>query len=130
MIFKDKKHEKMYKEICMGMRYVDCFHAPVAYLIAMDNVLREHVCEVFNFYRDIICSDALKKNWQTSSSRKTTRLAFNLWNGYCPDSVIEEDGYRDSPSYYTPSYIFDDYEYAPYYWEAIKLCFEYKEVKE
>lgn len=130
MIFKNKKHEEMYKDICKRMWYVDCYHAPVAYLIAMDNVLREHVDEVFDFDRDVIFSNVLKEKWQTSTSRSTTRLAFNLWNSYCPDSVTEEDGYRDSPSYYTPSYIFGNYEYAPYYWQAIKLCFEYKEVKE
>ena len=71
MIFKDKKHEKMYKDLCNRMCYVDCFHAPVAYLIAMDNVLREHVDEVFDFDKDIILVDVLKEPWQTGTSRTT-----------------------------------------------------------
>lgn len=130
MIFKNKKHEEMYKDICKRMWYVDCYHAPVAYLIAMDNVLREHVNEVFDFDKDIILVDVLREVWQTSSSRSTTRLAFNLWNGYCPDDDVKVNDFCvDSPRDYTPCRIFGNYEYAPYYWQAIKLCFEYEEVK-
>ena len=130
MIFKDKKHEEMYKEICKRMCYFDCFHAPVAYLIAMDNVLREHVDEVFDFDKDIILVDVLKEEWQTGSSKATTRLAFNLWNSYCPDDNVRvNDRCVDSPRCYSPSYIFSQYEYAPYYWQAINLCFKYEEVK-
>ena len=131
MIFKDKKHEKMYKDLCNRMCYVDCFHAPVAYLIAMDNVLREHVDEVFDFDKDIILVDVLKEPWQTGTSRTTTRLAFNLWNSYFPaGKVMVDDFCVDSPRLYSPSYIFGNYEYAPYYWQAIQLCFGREEVKE
>ncbi len=107
----------------MGGSDRDPYRAAVAYLIALDRVMYEHMQDVFNFAEGVIKPQCLTKGWQTGTSMKTTRLAFNLWNGYC----IE--GEEDTPSsYYTPEEIFCSGEYAPYYWQAIRLRFEYDEV--
>lgn len=74
------------------MKHLDEYHTSAAYLLSLDVVCRKHTTELFDFYEDIICPEGLKKAWQTSTSSKTTRLLFNLWNGYCTE---EKDGYEE-----------------------------------
>lgn len=127
MIFYDIIHETAYNDICNRMKYVDCYHRSLAYLLALDIVLRKHIEAVYDFEEDIIKIDALSKGWQTGTSLKTTRLAFNLWNGCCNDGeeYIDNDGYKVPlpSSYYSPEQIFNCSDYAPYYWQAIQIRF-------
>ena len=118
MRFYTEEHETAYNDICQRMRYRDCYHKSLAYLLALDIVCRAHVEDIFDFEDDGIKCDGLRKAWQTGTSARTTRLAFNLWNGrYC-----DED---DKPtSRYTPEDIFVCGDYAPFYFEAIQIRFE------
>ena len=124
MIFIDNEHEKFFHEIDNHMHSHDCYYRPVAYLIALDTVCREHIEDIFDFNDSCILPDCLNKGWQTGTSMKTIRLAFNLWNGYCTDgdTFINKYGYEDElpSSHYTPDSLFCS-EYAPYYFEAVKL---------
>lgn len=115
MIYHDAGHKAAYSALCAQMRYLDCYHRALAYLLALDEVLREHVADVYDCNEDCIKPDGLHAPWQTGTSICTTRLAWNLWNGY----VDEDDA-----SNYTPAQIFSRTEYAPYYWQAIRLRFE------
>ncbi len=124
MIFYDNVHECAYSDICSEMKYLDCYHRALAYLLALDNVLREHIEDVYDFEDDVIKIEGLHRNWQTGTSLKTTRLAFNLWNG-CTDNgetYTDKEGYNVVlPSeMYSPSKIFCC-AYAPYYWQSIQL---------
>jgi len=121
MIFYDNRHETAYNEICGRMKYLDCYHRSFAYLLALDTVLRNHIDAVFDFDEDVIKPEGLNNSFQTGTSSKTIRLAFNLWNGYCSEGEpIEEE----TPSInYAPDHIFCCSEYAPYYWKAIKIRF-------
>lgn len=116
MIFRDKQHEEIFNEIYNRMRTHDCYYKPVAYLIALDTVCREHIEDIFDFEEHAINPDCLVKGWQTSTSLRTCRLAFNLYNGYCYDDEEEQE----PSSNYTPDSLFCT-GYAPYYWQAIKL---------
>ena len=118
IIFRDDRHKKLYKDFCGRMECLDCYHRSLAYLLALDSVLREKVESVFNFENDGVIFDALYSGFQTVISMKTTRLAFNLWNGCCYD-IAEK-----SEVFYTPEQIFSFREYAPYYWQAIKMAFQ------
>ena len=118
IIFRDDRHKKLYKDFCGRMECLDCYHRSLAYLLALDSVLREKSEFVFNFENDGVIFDALYNGFQTVISMKTTRLAFNLWNGCCYD-IAEK-----SEVFYTPEQIFSFREYAPYYWQAIKIRFE------
>ena len=110
MIFYDEAHETSYNDICSKMKHLDCYHRSLAYLLALDTVLREHIEAVFDFQEDGIKRDGLNKGFQTGTSMKTTRLAFNLWNGCYDDgeAYIGKDGYETElpSSYYTPDQIF------------------------
>lgn len=126
MNFFDESHEAKYNEFCGRMKYLDEYHKAVAYLLALDVVCREHTPDLFDFSEDVIKPDGLHKDWQTGTSRKTTRLLFNLWNGYCSDGETgkDKDGYEvELPSqYYAADNIFNC-NYAPYYFEAIRIRF-------
>ena len=131
MKFKDDYHATLFWVIMQKMKYKDEFHKSVAYLIALDDVCRNHVEEIFDFKKDCISPKCLKEAWQTGTSKKTTRLAFNLWNGQCIDgeAYTDENGYKNEllNSYYSVANIFHC-SYALYYWEAIKLRYpEYTE---
>lgn len=131
MKFKDKYHETLFCFIMQKMKSQDVYHRAVAYLIALDDVCRNHVEDMFNFTEDVIVTESLNKGWQTGTSKRTARLAFNLWNGWDTDgeSYTDDDGCMCSlPSRdYTVDNIFCC-PYAPYYWEAVKIRYpEYAE---
>ena len=44
------------------------------------NRLTEHFSNIFNIEKGEINLDAIKAGWQTGTSEKVTRMAFNLWN--------------------------------------------------
>ena len=129
MIFKDKKHEEMYKDLCKRIDCeLRCLHA-VVYLLTMDDVLREHIDEVYNFRYNGIRSRSLQAKWQTLSSKKTTRLALNLLFDFTavrehfrPCDTIDETGCCEAnPGYfYSPAYFFSGYD-TPYYLQAVML---------
>ena len=97
MVFYNEIHESSYNDICSKMKYLDCYHRSIAYLLSLDRVLREHLEEVFDFQEDVIIPEGLNKGFQTGTSKKTTRLAFNLWNGYCSEGEKLEE---ETPSSY------------------------------
>ncbi len=114
MKFKDEYHETLFWVIMEKMTRKDVYHQSLAYLIALDDVCRNHVEEIYDFEERCINPDSLVEPWQTSTSIKTILLAFNLFTGHsdwCPEGL---------KSGFTPSDIFCC-EYAPYYWEAIKI---------
>lgn len=130
MIFYDEEHEEMFKKLCKKMPYLDGYHLSLAYLLTLDTVLRKHIGALYDVKKDVIIFEGLSQPFQTSTSRKTTRLAFNLWDGSVydsekPETYINEDGEKTYvPSkYYAPDNIFNC-TYAPYYIEALKMRFE------
>lgn len=118
MKFYDEEHEEKFVEFCQKMKYLDEYHKAAAYLLSLDVVCRKHTTDLFDFSEDAIKPEGLSKGWQTGTSTKTTRLMFNLWNGYQYEGEPLEE---EQPSrYYTPEHLFAC-SYAPYYWQAIKL---------
>ena len=110
--FYDSNHEQAYYDLMKQVKSQDCYHSALAYLLTLDTVCREHWQNLYDPTADIILFDGLKQGWQTGTSVRTTLLAFNLWNTY-----VDDDAKRS-----TPDEIFCC-QYAPYYFEAIKLRF-------
>ncbi|MDE5771670.1 MAG: hypothetical protein K2I06_08625 [Ruminococcus sp.] len=124
MKFKDEYHETLFWVIMEKMTRKDVYHKSLAYLIALDDVCRNHIEEIYDFEERCINPDSLVEPWQTSTSIKTILLAFNLFTGHS-DWCSEE-----LKSRCTPSDIFCC-SYAPYYWEAIKIRYpEYTDTDE
>lgn len=95
-MFYDKTHWLEFTKDISKMKQSDVYHISLAYLLTVDTVTRAHIDNCFDFDNDGIKLDALNKPWQTGTSKKTTRLAFNLWNGYYTDgkTYTDEDGYE------------------------------------
>ena len=108
------------------MPYSDIERKALAYLFALDTVCFDHIRDLYDFSDNCILLNGLDKGWQTGTSKRTTRLAFNLYNSHCSDgeTYIGSDGIEDNlPSAcYSPAFLFCC-EYAKYYVEAIKIRF-------
>ncbi len=122
--FFSEEHEVAFFMMLCRMQSDDCYHQSLAYLLTLDSVCKEHIDDCFDFKNDLIKLEALTQPWQTGASKKTTRLAFNLWNGCYDDGekYTDKDGYTvPLPSqYYTVDEIFNC-SHAPYYWQAVRL---------
>lgn len=129
ILFRNAEHAELYEEILDKMGNNDVYHKSAAYLLTLDTNIKDHINDVFDFTENSIILEALNQPWQTNTGKKTTRLLFNLWNGYHTDgkTYTDEDGYEnDLPSrFYAVDEIFCS-EYAKYYFEAIKLRFSIK----
>ena len=124
--FRNMTHETNYHFICTLMKKSDIERKVLAYLFSLDVVCCIHIREIYDFDENTIIPNAFDKEWQTSTSRKTTRLAFNLFNGCCSDgeTYIGSDTFEEllPSAYFTPVNLFCC-EYAPYYIEALKMRF-------
>ena len=122
--FIDKEHREFFKEkynSLQGYRKTDVYYLSLIYLLGIDENTRNNFNKIFDIDKGEINIEALHCPWQTSSSEKVTRLAFNLWNSCNYDS--REDYFNDKySSEYNPSNIFCC-SYAPYFYEGIKLRF-------
>lgn len=117
MFYNDDHEKAFWNFLARAGKRFDSYHFSIAYLLTLDTVCRQHLDDLFNFEDDGIKPEGINEAWQTGTSLKTTRLAFNLWNGCNADDG--ESGNGASPLY-TPAELFCT-SYAPYYYEAIKL---------
>lgn len=125
MKFYNKEHKERYEDVLSRMTSTDNYHTSVAYLMSLDDNCYKHINDLFDFEDDSIKADGLNKAWNTSTTLKVIRLAFNLWNGYCYDDNDEVD------SNFCVDNIFNC-SYAEYFYQAIKLrypgCFQYDNI--
>lgn len=127
MKFKDKEHKDFYfMQIARTHSSKDPFRKALFYTLGLTGETREHINDLYDFKENCIDFEGLKKPWQTGGTGKVTRLAFNLYNGYCGEA--DE---KDCPSRYTPYNLFDC-EFLPYMLEAVKVLLEAyaKEIEE
>lgn len=120
MIFKDKQHEEFYKTNILktGTRN-DVYHKALFYTLGLTAETRNNITTLYDFKERGIEHSRLHMGWQTGTSKKVTRLAFNLFNGTVFDSM--EDFEKDNVS---KRYAVDEIfccGLAPYFYEAIKL---------
>ncbi len=119
MKFIDKEHEEFYKEKLNEIGQEDVYRKALVYTLGICETTREHFTDIFNIKEGLINRASLQKAYQTSTSMKTTRLSFSLWNSNNYDSDEDlENGIVST--HYNPSDIFCC-SYAPYFYEAIKI---------
>ncbi len=114
LMFKDTAHRDFFfTEIKHCPQ--DCYYLPLLYLIGLTATTRQHFPAIYQ-PGDGIQPEVFAEGWQTSTSFKILRLAFNLFNDCCSDTYEESqnaDCYCVSEIFATP--------YAPYFIEAIRL---------
>ena len=122
MKFASKEHQKFWLEKfdeMIQLRKTDVYYKSIIYALGMCETTRKNFDDIFNLKRGEINIDALQGKYQTGTSEKVTRLAFNLWNGcnYDREQDIEN---KNLSANYNVSEIFSC-SYAPYFYEAIKI---------
>lgn len=111
-VFINREHEVFFREKLAALPQ-DCYYAPLVYLVGLDAITRTHFGRI---YRDGIAPECLTDGWQTSTTRRLLRLAFNLFNGCASDAYGAEINARQ----YAPENLFCC-SYAPYFAEALRL---------
>lgn len=109
--FVDKKHEWFYTNMMREVGKNDSYHRALFYTLGISGDTRNHLRDLYDFVEDCIKPEGLYVSWQTGGSRRVTRLAFNLWNGW-----VEEKG----ESLSTPYNLFDC-DHGVYFLEALRL---------
>lgn len=125
LCFMDSEHEAFYRNFIPNFGD-DVYLTSVIYLLGLTEATRRNYFDLFDPVTNETRLDGLHHGWQTDTTRKITRLAFNLWNGMVYDEYADSDTGKVSP-WYAPHAIFDN-PLAPYFFEAIKLrypnCFQ------
>lgn len=119
MLFENGKHEKLFYQYLEGMKEHDGNHAALAYLMALiDDDEGQNGMRLYHRSTDTIRPDALSEGWQTSSTVKATRLAFNLFT----DGVQWSD--PEDVALICPSEVFSNGQWRQYFFEAVRIRFE------
>lgn len=113
--FKDLEHHQFYEGMMrMTRSHEDPYRKALFYLFGLTEQTRQHVRDLYDFEDNSIRLEGLQQAWQTSSTVKLTRLAFNLYNGYVGEDI------QDASRNYSPYFLFDN-RLLPYFFEAVKL---------
>ena len=102
-IFANENHKNNYKKLmqhidkqCRGSERIQA----MVYLLALLETIKPGFAKtVFDFENLLIRPDVLNEPWQTSSTRRTILLAFNLFGDY-PATIQEIFGYSYWDEYY------------------------------
>ncbi len=124
MNFVDDDHKNFYEsklKVLNENGKSDVYYKSLVYTLAICSVTREHFLNIFDIVKGEINIDSISAAYQTGTSAKITRLAFNLFNGCIYDSEADLENDKVS-TYYSVSDIFNC-SYAPYMYEAI--CIRY-----
>jgi hypothetical protein len=113
-MFRDKEHEEFFCSAIAKVRMEnDPYRQALFYLLGLTEETRRHIRDLYDFNSNSIVLYGLRAPWQTGTTLRVCRLAFNLYNGYCEDNVNS----------FTPYELFDT-EYREYLWIAIRLRYE------
>ena len=122
MKFIDSKHIEFfndkYKEL-QRLGKIDVYYKSIVYILGICEVTRNNFDKIFDLKKGEININSINGTYQTSTSEKVTRMAFNLWNRCNYDSEEDIEDERVSLKY-NPSEIFSC-SYAPYFYEGIKI---------
>jgi hypothetical protein len=122
MLFKDEKHKEFFvKNVEKTGSQKDPYRKALFYTLGLTNETRSNIDRLYNYKDRCIEFDGLKDSWQTGTSMRVTRLAFNLFNGFNGD--IGEGDPLDNPNKYTPYELFDNCLMI-FMLEAVKLLYQ------
>jgi len=111
--FNSEAHEIFYIQMLNKSKQADVYYKSFFYCMGICETTRKHIDKLFHFENGGIMPEHLHESFQTGTSYKVTRMAYNLWNGY-----VEEG----AESLTTPSALFAC-EYSEEFHQAIKIRF-------
>lgn len=110
--FINKEHERFFYKNMMQIHDRNPYNASLIYLLGISEITRENFDQIFDLKKGLIKPGCFDQGWQTSSTIRTIRLAFNLYTDQIP--------HDDDSKYYSVSNVFCS-SYAPFYWQSVKL---------
>lgn len=124
IIFKDDKQKQSFYNFvdALPSNRKDCYHISLLYCLTLNTACVEHFDEIYDMNEFSIKPQCLCEPWQTGSSLRTTRMAFQLFNGFTMD--CDNNELISNPSNYTIDALF--YSDIEYYCEAIKIRYLYQ----
>ncbi len=114
--FYDDEHKNFYIERTEN-KDLDCYNKSLIYLLGLTAETRNNLNKLYDEVSKEIKIEGTDEKFHTGTSFAVTKLAFNLFNGYCG---LEDRQARQ----YTVENIFCYKEFAEYFYEAIKIRFE------
>ena len=121
MIFYNSEHEDFYYEKLQLLSGKDVYRESLFYVLGLTEETRNNFHKIYDVKEKQINLEVFNDAWQTSTTLIITRLAFNLYNGYVGESERETE---EKASKYSVDNIFCRKEFAPYFYEAIRIRFE------
>lgn len=124
IVFIDDDHEKFFVDALQKCRWVDEYHKSLCYILGISPTTRNNAHRIYNFKNGNLILECIKEGWQTGSSLKLTRLAFNLYNDGTPTIYCTED--KEEQVSECQNYSVSDIfccSYAKYIFQAI--CIRY-----
>lgn len=120
--FRNEEHQEFYSEKMKEVRYKDSYHAALIYTLGICADTRKQFERIYDLKSGLIKPKCLHEGWQTGSSLKVVRLAFNLYTDVTPtkDLYRRKDEMLRECSEYSVSDIFCS-NFAPYFWQAIQI---------
>lgn len=112
--FYNLEHENFFNKHNGEM--LDPYNKSLVYLLGLTEETREHFSSIYNENKREVNIEGLKKPWQTGTSIIVCRLALNLFNGFTGLEEAEAKAYAVDNIFYNK-------QYAPYFWEAVKIRF-------
>ena len=111
MRFIDTTHQEFFvRETALVPQ--DSYHHALIYLLGLTVTTRSNYESIYIRNRGI-CTECLRAPWQTGTTARLVRLAFNLFNGFAG-----EEG--ENGADFTPYNLFDC-QLSPYFIEALKI---------
>lgn len=127
VIFANEQHKSFFNEKMQQVRVVDSYHQSLIYLLALSETTRTNFNRIYNIETGLIQPNCVYEGWNTSSTIRLISFAFNLYtNGMPVPEDIAENNTEELTFIkrnYSPVDIFCDYEYFPFFVEALKIRF-------
>lgn len=115
-------HKQFFSRYLSKCRYQDRYHMALIYCLGINQDTRTHVEQIYDFKTGYVKTECLRQGWQTSGSRRIIRMAYNLYNNGTP-SVLDYEKPEEQLTecgQYTVEELFCC-DYAPYFWQALKI---------
>jgi len=123
MIFYDEEHREFYFKQLQKCKN-DTYTRSLIYTLGICENTRSHFDVLYNQKLREIIPEQLHSGWQTETSYKATRLAFNLFTDSVPTAYIGSDDEEKEDFKECREYSVSDIfccELAPFFVQAIKI---------
>jgi len=125
MIFNGKEHKEFFEK-CVERTNMknDTYHRAFFYALGICDETRKHINDIYDFNKMRMNFTVLFASWQTSTTRRICRLAFNMFNNFHYAAVLRDGecivAEPDIDGNFAPDELFAT-SVAGYMLEAVKI---------